>query len=81
MAKVIYVKKKGGKREKFKKAKLYKSVKKAGVSSGIAKRVTNSVAGKVKNNMSTAKVKKIVYRTLKKYSKKAAENYKKYKKR
>jgi transcriptional regulator NrdR family protein len=81
MPKLLKVKKKSGKLQKFSKAKLYRSIKKSGASAELAKKVANAVAKKVKNNMPTSKIRGMVITQLGKHNKIIAASYKSHSKR
>ncbi|WP_456472237.1 anaerobic ribonucleoside-triphosphate reductase [Methanocaldococcus sp.] len=68
--------KKNGKREKFNIYKLIKSLENCGASKDVVNNVINEVLSNVYNEISTEKIKCIVYNVLKKYNKDLAEKYK-----
>ena len=78
---VIRVKKKSGRLQVFKKSKIIKSCRKAGASPATCKKVANYVAKKAKDKMPTSKIKKMVMSRIRKYDRKAAMNFKKFRRR
>lgn len=81
MVKVIKVKKRSGRLQRFNKMKIYKSCKRAGASAKVSRTVMNSVSKRVKNRMSTSKIRKMVLRELGKRSKKSVLEFRKFRKR
>lgn len=74
----FFVKKRDGTLEQFSQEKVYESVMKAGAIEPVAKSVSDYVAKRVKNNMSTKKIGLLVITDLKKLDKDAALNYQNY---
>ena len=67
--------------EKFDKAKLKTSMKKAGAKEGHARKVADKIAGKVKEGTRTAKIWEWVIVELRPLDRKAAEAYRTYRRR
>jgi transcriptional regulator NrdR family protein len=67
--------------EKFDKAKLRTSLKKAGAKEAHARRVANKIAGKVREGTKTAKIWEWVIAELKPLDAKAAKAYRTYRRR
>jgi transcriptional regulator NrdR family protein len=67
--------------EKFDKAKLKASLKKAGAKEAHARKVTDKIAGKVKDGTKTVQIWEWVIVELKQLDRKAAEKYRTYRRR
>lgn len=80
MAKVIRVKKKSGRLQKFNERKIIIACRKAGASIAVAKRVTNIISRKVYDGIPTSEIRKMVIKELSNYSNNYSRDFKKFKK-
>ena len=80
MAKVMRVKKKSGRLQKFNERKIIIACRKAGASIAVAKRVTNIISRKIYDGIPTSEIKKMVVKELSNYSNNYSKSFKKFKK-